>query len=282
MKLLKLLIVLVLFSSVLIAEDKEEKKDTLWTPNGMIGLNLSQISLSNWTQGGDNSISFTFFSVLGIDYIGNPWNWTNTLKLTYGRSRVGDAEYRTNENEIYFETVLSHKVEWIFDPYASGTFRTALTKGFDYSVDPKIQIVDFFDPAYFTEGLGLQYKTDVFIQRLGLSAKQTVADRFSSLYSDDPDTPNEIESFKFEGGFESVSEIKYEFLENMVYLGYLRLFTRFDDFSLWDVRWDNIITAQVNKYVNVNISFLLIYDESQSIKRQIKQALQLGVTYSLF
>ena len=40
--------------------------------------------------------------------------------------------------------------------------------------------------------------------------------------------------------------------------------------------------AKVNDYINVNFNFLLIYDEEQSLKRQIKEALQLGITYSFF
>ena len=284
MKPLKLLLLILLFSTVLLAEGKDEgeKKDTLWTPKGVIGLNLSQIAFSNWTQGGDNSLSFTVFTLLGLDYIGYPWKWTNSLKLTYGRTKTGSDEYRTNDNEIYFESVLVHRLGWKANPYASATFRTALTKGFNYSVDPVEQIVDFFDPAYFTQGLGFQYaKGDLFIQRLGISFKQTVADKFSPLYSDDPATP-ELEKFKFESGLESVTEVKYEFLPNMTFYTYLRLFTRFDAFDVWDVRWDNLVTAKINDYFNVNFNVLLIYDESQSIKRQLKQALQVGITYTLF
>ena len=275
--------ILLLSTLIMAADDTEEKKDTLWTPNGIIGLNLSQISFSNWTQGGEEAFAFTFFSILGMDYIGYPWNWTNSLKLTYGRTKLGGNDFRTNENEIYFESVLVHHFGWVADPYASATFRTAITKGYNYGVDPAVQIVDFMDPGYFTEGLGIQYASgEVFKQRVGIAFKQTVADKFSAMYSDDPDTPNEIETFNFESGLESVTEVKYGFLENMTYYGYLRLFTRFNALDVWDVRWDNIITAKINEYVNVNFNVILIYDESQSLKRQLKQALQIGISYSLF
>jgi len=265
------------------AQDEVEKKDTLWTPRGVVGLNLSQIAFSNWTQGGENSLSFSFFTHLGLDYIGMPWKWTNSLKITYGRSKVGDQEYRTNDNEIYFESVLIHRFGWIVNPYASGTFRTAVAKGFNYEVIPAQQIVGFFDPAYFTEGLGFAYDEDKGLkQRVGIAFKQTIANKFDTIYTDDPETPNEIENFKFESGLESVTEYELEFMENMSYYGYLRLFTRFNEFDKWDVRWDNIITAKINDYFNVNFNFLLIYEEDQSIKRQIKEALQLGIVYNFF
>lgn len=279
-----LILLLFISATILKAEDNStEKKDTLWIPKGIIGLNMSQISLSNWTQGGENSLSFTLFTILGLDYIGFPWKWTNSLKTTYGRTKLGSEAFRTNDNEIYFESVLVHLLGWKANPYASATFRTAITEGFNYDEETAVQIVSFFDPAYLTQGLGFEYETEnVFIQRLGISFKQTIADEFSMLYSDDPGTPNEIEKFKFESGMESVTEVTYEFLTNMVLSSYLRLFTRFDALDVWDVRWDTIITAKVNEYFNVNFNVLLIYDESQSMKRQLKQALQLGISYSIF
>lgn len=283
MKIIHLFILLLFCSSITVAKSGDEKKDTLWTPRGIMGLNLSQISFSNWTQGGENSLSFTIFSNLGLDYIGMPWKWTNSLKLTYGRSKIGSEGYRTNDNEIFYESVLIHRLGWKVNPYTDATFRTAITKGYNYDSDPAVQIANFFDPAYFTEGLGFAYDEDKGIkQRLGISFKQTIADKYDSLYSDDPATMNEVEKFRFESGMESVTEVEHEFLENMFYYGYLRLFTRFNELDKWDVRWDNIVTAKINNYVNVNFNFLLIYEEDQSLKRQIKEALQLGISYRLF
>jgi hypothetical protein len=263
-------------------ESQKEKKDTLWTPGGLAGINLSQVAFSNWQQGGQNSISFTFFSLLGLDYIGDPWKWRNSLKFAYGRTKFGDEEYRTNDNEIFFESTLIYHIGWSVSPYAGVTARTAVTKGFNYDDDPKIQIVDFIDPFYLTEALGFIYdRIPNFSTRLGTGMKQTFTKEFTS-YSDDIETLTEIETFKNETGIESVTEYKWEFLENMSYYTYLRLFGTFDDLSVWDVRWDNIIAAKVNKYVSVTFNVLLIYEEDESIQRQLKEALQLGISYTLF
>jgi hypothetical protein len=121
-----------------------------------------------------------------------------------------------------------------------------------------------------------------FRTRLGLGFKQTFADEFNNRYTDDPDTPGDIESFKNETGIESVTEFEWVFMENMAYKGYLRLFGRFEDISVWDVRWDNTITAKINDYFNVNLNVLLIYDVDKTLRTQVKEALQLGVSYSIF
>ncbi|MCK7521489.1 MAG: DUF3078 domain-containing protein [Ignavibacteriales bacterium] len=132
-----LALVIILFTVVSFAQEAtEEKKDTLWTPRGVVGINLSQVAFDNWSQGGQNSLSFTFFSLLGIDYIGDPWKWRNGLKFSYGRTKIGDEEYRTNDNEIFFESTLIYHVGWAVSPYAGLTARTAVTKGFNYDSIP--------------------------------------------------------------------------------------------------------------------------------------------------
>ena len=70
-------------------------------------------------------------------------------------------------------------------------------------------------------------------------------------------------------------------MENILFKSKLRLFSRFDSFDVWDVRWDNAIAAQVNEYINVSFAFLLIYEEAQIQKTQIKEALQIGITYHI-
>ena len=274
---------LALFTIVSFAQDTTEvKKDTLWTPKGIVGINLSQVAFSNWSQGGQNSLSFTFFSLLGLDYIGDPWKWRNGLKFAYGRTKFGDEEYRTNDNEIFYESTLIYHIGWAVSPYAGVTARTSVTKGFNYDLEPSVQIVDFMDPFYLTEAVGFIYdRIPNFSSRLGVGLKQTWADKFAALYTDDSETL-ELEKFKNETGIESVTEYKWEFLENMSYLASLRLFGTFDDLSVWDVRWDNIIAAKVNDYISVTFNVLLIYDEDESIRRQLKEALQLGISYNLF
>ncbi len=274
---------MLIVSLSLYAQDSTEvKKDTLWVPKGVASLNLSQVALSNWSQGGQSSIAFTFMALMGLDYIGDVWKWKNGLKFAYGRTKYGDEEYRTNENEIFFESTLIRQLNWAVSPYAGVTAQTAVTNGFNYDSIPAYQVAAFGDPFYLTEAVGFIYdRIPNFSTRLGVGLKQTWADKFAFQYTDDDGTP-ELEKFKNESGIESVTEYRWGFMENMEYYVYLRLFGTFDDLSVWDVRWDNVITAKINDYFNVNFNFLLIYDEDQSIKRQIKEALQLGITYSFF
>lgn len=253
-----------------------------WNPFGVVGLNLSQVAFKDWQQGGSNSLAFVAYTNVGAAYLSNLWKWKNMLKAAFGRTNIEDAGYRTTDNEIYFESIVSRKVGWAVDPYFAVTVRTAITKGYDYATDPATQIVDLFDPGYITEALGFLYEPNAnFSSRLGVAIQQTISDKFALQYTDDLET-DELEKFKFDTGLESITAAAYPFMENMQYSTFLRLFSRFNSLDVWDVRWDNIITAKVNKYINVNLAVTLLHEISQTRRTQFKEALQIGIVYTLF
>jgi hypothetical protein len=253
-----------------------------WNPKTIIGLNISQISFKDWSQGGSNSLSYSGFSRSDVVYVSDSWRWANFLKLAYGRTKLESQGYRTTDNELFFETILSKNLGWKIDPYFSSSVRSSLTKGFDYKVTPEVQTADFFDPGYVTQAIGFLYQEkDFFTTRLGVSFQETFANKFAALYSDDDKTADKVERFKLETGLESVTALVYEFLPNTTYLSYLRLFTRFDKLDVWDVRWDNYITAKVNDYLNVNLNVLIVHEINQTRRTQIKQTLNLGFVFKL-
>jgi len=251
-----------------------------WTPSLVTGLNISQIAFSNWTKGGDNAFTWTLTGDFTLEYKTTQWKFNNQLKAAYGRTKLGGDTYKTNDNEFYLESVLSYMGGWVVDPYFSNTVRTSITKGYDYELDPAVEIVDLFDPGYITQSIGFTYDKSEYVKtRLGLAFQEVIANKYTQ-YTDDPGT-SDIESFKFETGVESVTDAEFSVAENMLLKSKLRLFTRFESIDVIDIRWDNTITAKVNDWLNVNFTFLMIYEEAQSKQAQIKEALQLGFVYTI-
>ncbi len=256
--------------------------DSLWNATGMVGLNASQVSFTNWSQGGENALTWTLYTKMGAVYNDGTWKLSNNLKVAYGRSKIGSEKYRTNDNEFYLENVLSNKLGWAVDPYFSNTVRSTISKGFDYAKSDVNPIADFFDPGYITQSLGFTFdKEKSFKTRLGIGLQETFTNKYRN-YSDDSKTMDKVEAFKLETGIESVTNSELNFDENLLFQSMLRLFTRFNSLDVWDVRWDNTLTAKITKYVNVNLSVLLVYEKAQSPKTQFKEGLQLGFTYSIF
>jgi len=251
-----------------------------WTPSGIVGVNFNQISFENWSQGGQSSFSLSGLANFGLHYRNPQWFFSNRLKLAYGRAKSSNR-YFTTDNELYLENLLIKNIGWKVNPYFSNELRTGMANGFDYSISPELQVSAFFDPGYLTQAIGFIYEEKVFSTRLGVGLQETFTNKFNQ-YSDDPDTKDKIEKFKLNTGIESVTEVNYEFLKNMIYSGRLRLFSRFNSLDVWDVNWDNIVTAKINDYFNVNFQLNVIYQKDQTLKTQVKEALQIGFSYVLF
>ncbi|HSP88719.1 MAG TPA: DUF3078 domain-containing protein, partial [Ignavibacteriaceae bacterium] len=166
-----------------------------WIPKAIAGLNLSQIALSNWTQGGEDAISWTLMGNGSLSYRNDLWHFKNDLKLAYGRTKLGSGSYRTTDNEFYLENVISRNIGWVLDPYFSNTTRTAIAAGYNYDIDPAVEIANFFDPGYLTQSLGFTYdKTPGFSTRLGFAVQEVITNKFT-FYSDDVETA-EVEKLK--------------------------------------------------------------------------------------
>lgn len=277
----KLVILLLLLLGTCTFSMNDSLLQNKWFYSGVAGLNISQIALDNWTQGGDNTLAFTLLGNFGAKYVDSPWTFNNGLKLAFGRTKLGEDDFRTNDNEFYLENILSYSFGWALDPYFSNIVRTVILKGFNYKDNPPVQTSQFFDPGYITQSIGFLYnKIPNLTTRIGLGFQETVTRQFP-FYSDDLKT-TEIEKFKFDTGIESVTEALFKIEENVLYGSKLRLFSRFNELDVWDVRWDNLLTVQISKYFNVNFNVLLIYEKQQSPKTQLKEALQIGITYTLF
>lgn len=278
-KLSLIMVLIISFASYLFPQQDSIKLDT-WLPTAAVGLNISQLALSNWTQGGENSITYTFNGTGGLIYKSTGWTFTNNLKFAYGRTKLGGTDFRTNDNELYLESVISKNISWPVAPYFGLTLLSPLGVGYTYTTDPPTEIAAFFDPGYLTQGLGFTYQQQKgFNTRLGIAVEE-IFTRNNTQFTDDPATA-EVEKFKAETGVESITNGQYVLAENLLFKSSLRLFSRFKSLDVWDVRWDNSIIAKINDYLNTSLSYLLVYQKDQSVKTQMKEGLQLGIHYTI-
>lgn len=261
-----------------IAKDTTTPKP--WKPVGNTGANISQVSFTNWSQGGDNTITWSLFLNLGLDKEFEKWVLKNKFKAAFGMTKAGEADFRNNENDLFLETVIAYKLAWAVDPFFSNTIRTVITDGYNYKTTPATRISTFFDPGYVTQSLGFAFdKVKGLNSRLGLAFQETFTKQFRQYTVQNQDSNR---TFKFETGIESVTSFEACVDSNLKYVGRFRLFGRFDKLDVWDVRFDNTITAKISKYFNVNFTALIVHEVSQTRKTQIKQGLQLGIVYNIF
>ncbi len=246
-----------------------------WTKSIVGGLNMTQTGFDNWAAGGENAFAWQMSVNMKFVQDLEKTTWSNTGKMVYGATKVGDADLRKSVDEIKVESVLTYKLGSKINPYAAVTGETQFAEGFDYSTETPTPISAFMDPGYFREsfGAGFDIKEGV-ATRFGLSLKQTVTSDYAELYTGSEETTrNEV-------GFESVSDVIVPVSETSSFTSKLELFSALKAADETDVNWDNTLTVKVSEYINVNVNMKLIYDKDISVKRQIKQSMALGVNYT--
>lgn len=253
-----------------------------WKQSVMATLTASQVSFTNWAQGGEGALSWT----AGLDgksiHDGYGYMWSNSYKCAYGQAKIGSQGTRKTDDRIELESILSHKMSLYVNPYVGVTFKTQFARGYSYDARGDARAVSaLFDPGYVTESAGLGYQLIPEAKaRLGAAVRETFTKSFP-LYSDDPATV-EVEKMRVEGGVESVTDVDWELDHNFVFKSKLELLFPWEHLVEVLVRMDNKLTTNVAKYVVVILNVQLIHEKRISPRTQVKETISLGLSYNLF
>lgn len=266
-------------------------RDSSWIYGGNGGLNLSQVSLSNWASGGENAIGFDVLFNYSADYKHQKHLWQNRLEMAYGLNQTESNGTKKTNDKIYFSSTYGYEMTKNLYLSALLNFNTQFAKGYDYKTEPRTYISRFMSPGYLTTGLGLTWNPKAWVTATlsAISWRGTFVD--SRILSDQGafgvDPGDHL--FSEMGGNLKV-EMKYEFLKNMTIYSRVDLFSNYlDKPQNVDVRWDVQLNMIVNKWFSANITTNMIYDDDTKIlqkdgskgpRLQFKESLGIGFQVS--
>lgn len=261
---------------------KTQPPPSHWKNDIVTALNFSQVDFDNWSKGGEDNVAWLWNMTMVFEYDRPTWNWRNNVKLVFGKNRTNGREFRKSSDEINISTVFTLKRGMFVNPYISVNFETQFTRGYDYKKVPPAAISDFMDPGYviISGGSGLA-PVDGLRFRLGFASKTTITRQFSALYSDDPRTPDVVERIRHEPGMEVVTEVLRKVSANIVLASKLSVFSNLRSWEQVDVQWDTTFSSKIARFLSVNYNIQLWYDSDVSRKRQLKQALMVGITWDV-
>lgn len=274
------------------------QKDTIWKITGMASLNLSQLSLTNWAAGGENSVSGNALFKLSPDYDDGTLSWNNDMTLGFGLVKQGEDLARKTDDQIEISSKLGYKAakKWKYTFLMS--FMTQFANGYDKPGEAnRVKISSFMAPGYLNISAGMDFKaSDHFSLFLSpLTGKMT--------FVNDPDLSaagsfglDPGGTFRAEMGGYIKAAFKKEILKNVLLDTKANFFSNYlEDFQYVDVNWILLLNFKVNEFISASILTNLIYDHDilfgiddngdgvndRSVPRlQFKELFGIGLSYS--
>lgn len=269
-----------------------ESNDTLdgWKKGGYFGLNGSQVSLTNWVAGGQNSVSVNSLISLYANLKRGNMTWENSFDFGYGILRQSDVLFEDNgekwiktDDRIDLTSKYGQKATDNLYYAALTNFRTQLTAGYNYAIDDVTEISGFLAPAYSLTALGLDFKPKM--EKEGSEFSLFVAPITTKLtfvndtilanqgaFGVDPGFVNDngvyVPGKKFRAEFGGYLRMKYKtnLAENITFTTKLDLFSNYlNNPERIDVNWENLLEVKLWKFLSATVSTHLIYDDDIDI-----------------
>jgi hypothetical protein len=262
-------------------------KVNYWRKNITFALNFNQAAFSNnYSAGGVTSVALGSNFIYHIEYNKAPFSYVSELNLLYGKSKNKGQGSRKTNDRIFFDNKLASQISkhWFF--FGSLSFESQFDKGFQYyanNVKPPMLISNFMSPGYLTESVGFEYKpTKYFDLRFGTgTARQTfVLD--TTIYRNIPGNYGVTrgKTIRTDIAFQMVAIFDKDIAKNMHFNARYDMFIPYAQ-SLAYVRHriDALLSAKVNRLINVSINATMLFDKNTSNSIQGTEGLSLGILY---
>jgi hypothetical protein len=280
-----------------------------WKVGGVINLNFSQASFTNWAAGGQNSVSIIGLSSLFANYSKRSSRWDNMLDLGYGILNQGKGKIIKTDDKIDFTSKYGHVAgkNW----YYSGllNFKTQFTNGYNYPND-SIKISSFLAPAYAVSAIGMDYKIrDVFTVFIApITNKTTIVNNtelanqgYFGVTRASYDSNGVLIKTGSKIRNEFGSYVRFVYKKSLFKDKSVTILSKMELFSNYrknpqniDVNLENILGFKINKYLSASITMQMYYDDDVKLtidknkdgiidingpRLQFKQVLGIGFNY---
>ena len=285
----------ILSGTTLRAQDTLATADTIkhWKKKLDLGVNVNQASFSsNWTGGGVNSIGLNVLFNYTARYSRGKHSWDNVIGLQYGFVKNEGQGFRKTLDRIFLDSKYGYALSEHWSLFTSLNFQSQFAPGYSYATDPggvetASLISDLFAPAYITSSWGIEYRRgDYFWLRASpFSPRVTIVrdpERFITTVGPNPFGVTPPDDTRIEWlALQFVAEYNRDVAENLNLKWRYTMFANYEtlEFDKVDHRLEVSLLAKVNKFINVGLGGILLYDYDQVEEIQLSQLFTLGFAY---
>ena len=267
---------------------------TYWDIGGVVSMTASNVYLKYWSAGGDNSLGINSLLNIHANYLKDKISWQNTFDAAYGTQRIGKQDYRKTDDKIDFSSKFGLKTINKFYFTTLYSFKTQFNKGWEYNDNNERALIsDFLAPGYMLYSVGIDYLPNEHfsIYTSPLTGKTTIVnlDSLANLSAFGVDS---AQNFRHELGAYIKFEFNKEVFKNVTFTSKLDFFSNYKvNPQNIDINFDLLVAMKVNKFLTVNISTQLIYDDDIKIlidpdtghkgpRLQVKEVLGVGLMFN--
>lgn len=273
------------------------KPDTLsrWKKKLVFNVNLNQASFSsNWKAGGINSIGVNGLFNYTANFKDGKRSWDNQIGLIYGFVNNSGQGQRKTLDRMFLDTKYGYELNKNWGLFTSLNFLSQFSAGYKYEktalgADSSILISDFMAPAFITSAWGLEYHpVDYFYVRISpFAPRVTIVNdnngRFDAVDSIAPYGVKVGEPTRFEWlAFQLTSEFSKDIATNINLKARYLMYANYETLELKtiDHRLEVMLNAKVNRFINVGLGGILLYDYDQDPGAQFSQMFNFGFNYT--
>ena len=278
------------FATPSVAQRPIVSKDSTWRFSGNASLTFSQVALSNWVAGGQNSLSGEAAAFLSLEHMKGRSAWTNTLDLGFGITKLGEDGLVKHLDKFDFASKYGYQAYKAWYYSALFSLKTQFAAGYKYP-DRNNKISDFLSPLYGTLALGADYKpNDKFSMLLSPLTGRMIYVGAPSLSAIGAFGVKPNEHVKWELGGLVRATYRDVFLN-----GQLGLLTKLELFSNYlekpqniDVSFDVLLDYKLNDFLTAKFQLTMLYDDDQKVpqangtmapKLQVREMFGIGLAY---
>ena len=268
-----------------------------WKNSGNALFLINQSSFSNWTSGGQSSVSGTLKIDYNFNYSDNGWDWDTKVISNFGLNKISGSDFlKKTDDRIEINSVLGKKFNndiigrWSYSSFFN--FQTQFAKGYRFGNDAngnpnRTEKSRFFSPATIQLGVGMYWKKskDLWVNVAPMTGKLILVNRRFTENLNENQTYFGVKkggNSRFELGASIRSYYKSEIFENVTMENRLSLYSDYLDRPQnidFDCTFNFIM--KVNQYVSTNLIFQFVYDDNEIKRVQVREVLGVGLNIDL-
>lgn len=287
--------ILAIFSVIFLGINAQTKNDSLklWKSGGSTSLNFSQVSFSNWSGGGNNSMAGTFLFKGFLNYKKNKSIWDNSINIGYGLSKQEDQKLSKTEDKLQITSKYGYQASKFWFYSAMLDFKTQFAKGYKDPLKQENIVSTLMAPGYLSFSLGMDYKPNdnfsLFLSPLTSKTTFVMDDDLSDAGAFGVEKGENVRQEL--GAMMSAKVSKNNIVKNVNAYSRLDLFSNYgNNPQNVDVDFEVGLDMKINKFLSATFKVNMLYDDDtkyindkniqEGARLQTKQLFGAGLSYT--